>query len=64
MMIFYSVHAYQQTEAGEDPVASLPAKTGLQGGHQRGEDDGPSPGSTGGDPCNRREIIVRGQSDV
>ncbi len=49
------MHAYQKTEASEDPVASLPAKTGLQGGHQGGEDDGAGPGSTGGDTCNQKE---------
>jgi hypothetical protein len=47
------MHAYQKTESGEDPIASLPAKTGLQGGHQGGEDDGAGPGSTGRDPCNQ-----------
>jgi hypothetical protein len=47
------MHAYQKTEAGEDPVAPLPAKAGLQSRHQGGEDDGAGPGSTGGDPCNQ-----------
>jgi len=52
------LYTYHETEAGEDPVAALPAEAGLQRRHQGGEDDRPGSRATRRDPCNQSKPLA------